>query len=165
MIHHAIVRHFLVLGAGLTVVAVWVNTDAAPWSELAPNLDITWVHQLNQVFHDDIHAVLVEVSMVAEAEQIQLQGLAFHHINIGNVADVNGGKVRLTGDRTKAGELRAVELDKVVVARMLVVKGFQHFRCVVAFVGYILVSQQGQTLLHSFHCCASFFCKYYTKTY
>lgn len=40
--------------------------------ELAPDLDVLGVHQTDQIVHDDIHAVLVEISVVTEAEQVQL---------------------------------------------------------------------------------------------
>ena len=52
------------------VVAVWVNGDAAAWSEFAPYFDILWIHQLNQIFHNNIHAIFVEISMIPETKEI-----------------------------------------------------------------------------------------------
>ena len=60
-------------GAGLAVVAVRVDGDAAARGELAPDLDVLRIHERDEVLHDDVHAVLVEVAVVAEAEQVQLE--------------------------------------------------------------------------------------------
>ena len=41
----------------------------------------------------------MKVAMVAEAEEIQFQALAFHHFHVWNVFDDDFPKVRLSGDR------------------------------------------------------------------
>ena len=120
MVRKAFPRNIFPSCAGLAVVAVRVDGDAAAGRELAPHLDVLRIHERDQVFHDDVHAVLVEVAMVAEAEQVQLQALAFHHALARHIGDVDGGEVGLAGDGAQAGELRAVELHEVVVARVLV---------------------------------------------
>lgn len=130
MVHQAIAGHLFVLCSRLAVVAVRVDRDAAARSEFAPHLDVFRVHQLDQVVHDHVHAILVKIAVVAEAEQVQLERFALDHFNIRDVADVDRSKIRLSGDRTQTGELRAVELDEVVAVRVLVVKRFQYTRVV-----------------------------------
>ena len=119
------------LGAGAAVVGVGVDGDAAAGSEETGDLNVLGVHELNQVLHDGVDNILVEITVAAEAEQIQLQRLAFHHAYIRNVRNPDFRKVRLAGDGAQGGELRAIETYPVVVLRMLVFKGFQYFRSVV----------------------------------
>ena len=72
------------------------------------------LHQLNQVVHDDVDTVLVEIAVIPEAEQIQFQRLALHHDLPRHIGDIQGRKVRLPGDGAEAGELRTVELDEII---------------------------------------------------
>ncbi len=140
MLKQSLLCHLLKLCARSAVVTVWINGDASAGSELAPYLDVARIHELDEILHDDIHAVLMEVSVVAEAEEVQLQGLGLHHSDIRNIGNVDSRKVRLARDRAEARELRAVELDEVVVVRMLVFKGFQYLRRIVHAV-FCLISQ------------------------
>lgn len=149
MVCHAVPCHFLPAGAGAAIVAVGVDGDAATGGELTPDLDILGVHEPDEVLHDDVHAVLMEVAVIAEGEEVELQALALHHALIGDIGDGDGGKVRLAGDGAQAGKLRAVELDEVVVAGMLVLEGLQHLRGVVGLVAGVLVAQQGQGFFFS----------------
>ena len=57
-----------VFGARHAVVAVGVDGDTAARQNLSPNLDILRLHQLYQILHNDVHAVLVEISMIVPAE-------------------------------------------------------------------------------------------------
>ena len=126
--------------ARLAVIGKRVDGNAPARRELAEHLDVLRVHQRNQVFHDDVDAVLMEVAVVAEAEQIQLERLALHHLLRRDVADDDGGEVRLAGDGAQTGELRADELHEVVVARVLVVEGFEYVGGVVGAVLGALVA-------------------------
>ena len=45
---------------------------------------------------------------------------------MGDVADVDGGKVGLAGHRAEAGELGADEFDEIVVVGVFVVERFQN---------------------------------------
>ena len=83
-------------------------------------LDILWIHQLDEVLHDDVHAVLVKITMVAETEEIELQALALYHLHVRDIADANLSKVWLTRDRAEGCKLRAVETYPVIIARVLV---------------------------------------------
>ena len=60
--------------------------------------------------------------MIAEAEQIKFQRLAFHHFHTWNVTDVDGRKIRLTSNRTQASELRTIELNEVIPIWMLIIE-------------------------------------------
>ena len=55
----------------------------------ARHLNIFRIHQLNQIFHDDIHAIFMKIAMITETKQIQLQALALHHFHIRQVGDTD----------------------------------------------------------------------------
>ena len=76
----------------------------------------------------------MEVSVVAETEEVEFEALTFHHTLVGQVADAYLCKVRLAGDGAETGELGTVELYPVVVLRMLVGECFKHLGCVVGLV-------------------------------
>lgn len=127
----ALLGQFLVLGARTAVVGVRVDGDAATWGEEAGDLDVFGIHQFDEVFHDDVYAVLVEVSVVSEAEKIELEALALDHLHVRDIADAEFREVRLSCNRTEGGELRAVETHPVVIALVLVFECLQHLRSVV----------------------------------
>ena len=122
---------FLVLGARTSVVGVGIDGDAATWSKEAGDLDVFGSHQSDEVLHDDVYAVFVEVSMVSEAEKIELEALAFDHLHVRDIADAEFREVRLSCNRTEGGELRAVETHPVVIALVLVFECLQYLRSVV----------------------------------
>ena len=90
--------------------------------EDAANLQISWIHQLNKVFHNDIHAILMKIAMVTETEKIKFQTLAFHHILTRNIINNYLSKIRLTRFRAKAGKLRASKSHEILILGMLVLK-------------------------------------------
>ena len=136
----------------LTVIAVRVDRDAAAREETSPDLDVFRVHQLDQVFHDDVHAVLMKIAVIAEAEQIELQRFALDHALGRHIGYADIAEVRLPGDRAKRCELRAVEFDKIVVIRVLVLKGFQHFRGVIEIIAVDFAAKQRDTFYILFSC-------------
>jgi len=129
-----VLGQLLVLGAWTPVVGIGVDGDAATWGEDAGDLNVLGIHEADEVLHDDVDAVLVEVAVVTETEEVELEALALHHALIGEIADAYLGKVGLAGDGAEAGELGAVELHPVVVLRMFVRKGLQYFWSVVGLV-------------------------------
>ena len=133
-----LLRELLPLRAGAAVIRVRIDGDAAARGEEAGDLDVFRVHQLDEVLHDRIHDILVEITVAAEAEQIQLEALGFHHPDIGHVADADLGEIGLAGNGAQGGELRAVETHPVVVVRMLVLEGLQHFGRIVLAVGRLV---------------------------
>ena len=52
----------------LAIVCVWVDGQTTARRKLAPYLDVLRIHQLDEVFHDDVDAVLVKVPMIAETK-------------------------------------------------------------------------------------------------
>ena len=140
----ALLCQFFPLGAGTAVVGVRVDGDAAAGGEETGYLNVFGVHELHEVLHDGVHYVLVEVSVAPEAEKIEFQGLGFHHLHVGNVADADFCKVRLACDGAQGSEFGAVEPYPVVVVRVLVFKGLQHFGSVILAVrGLVTKGFQG----------------------
>jgi len=142
MIHHPEIRHLLILCPRLAVVAVRIDGDPATWRKFAPHLDIARLHELDQVVHDDVDAILVEVTVIAEAEQIELERFALYHLDVGHIADVDGSEVRLSGNRAEAGEFRAVEFHEVIAVRMFIVKSLQYTWIIHVVVRGALVAQE-----------------------
>ena len=139
-------RHLLKRRACASVIGERVDGDAAARGEFAEHFDVFRIHQPNQILHDDVHAVFVEIAVVAEAEQIQFQRFAFHHFHVGNVADDDGGEIGLARHRAEAGEFGADEFDEIIVALVFVVERFQHFGRVVAAVFGFLIAQEGDAV-------------------
>ena len=111
-----------------------MDRDASSRSEQSGHLDVLRIHQTDQVLHDDVHAILMEIAMVAEAEQIELEALALDHADIRDILDAYLGEIRLPGDRTETREFRTVETHPVVILLMLVHKRLQHLRSIVTLV-------------------------------
>ena len=56
MMQEAVASHFLILGAWLAVVGIWIDADAATGNEDACHLDVLGFHEADEVLHDDIEA-------------------------------------------------------------------------------------------------------------
>ena len=78
----ALLSQLFIFGSRLAVVGVWPDADAAAWGKDTGYFDILRIHQFNEVLHDDVHAVFVEIAMIAEAEEIKFQTLALYHLYI-----------------------------------------------------------------------------------
>ena len=52
----------------LAIVCVWIDGQTTAWRKLAPYLDVLRIHQLDEIFHDDVDAVLVKVPVIAETK-------------------------------------------------------------------------------------------------
>ena len=141
---------FLVLRAGAAVVGVGVDGDAAARGEEARDLDVLGVHQADEVLHDGVDDVFVEVAVAAEAEEVELEALALHHAAVGDVVDADLGEVRLARDRAQARELRAVEAHPVVVLGVAVLEGLEDLGSIVLAV-FGLAAQGLQAVLGSVH--------------
>lgn len=72
MTAEAVPGHLFPAGAGLSVVAVGVDGKAAPGQEPAPYFDVLGLHELNQILHDDVDDILVEIAVVPEGKQVEL---------------------------------------------------------------------------------------------
>ena len=146
----ALLGELLVFRARAAVVGVGVDGDAAARGEEARDLDVLGVHQGDEVLHDDVDDVLVEVTVAAKAEEIEFEALALHHAVVGNVADADLGEVRLARDRAQGRELRAVEAHPVIVLGMLVLEGLEDLGSIVLAV-FGLAAQGLQAVLGSIH--------------
>jgi len=120
--------------AALAVVGVGVNGEPAAREELAPHLDVSRPEEFYQILHDGVHTIFVELAVVAEGMKVELEALALHAKRVRDVMDDEVREVRLPGDGADGGELRAVELDEVVV-RVRVGKGLEQRGVVGVFVG------------------------------
>lgn len=155
----AIKSELFVLCSRLAVVGIRMDCNASAWSEDPCDFDITRIHKADQIFHDDIHTILVEITMIPETEKVEFQTLAFHHLHIWNIAYDDIGEVWLTCDRTKAGKFRAVEFHPVIVLLMFVDECFENFRSVILFVDGFFVPEKCQSLfVGSLHILLVLFC-------
>ena len=73
MMFQSKICHFFVFCTWATIVGIGVNADATTRCEDACDLNVLRVHETDEVFHDDVHAVLVEIAMIAEGEQVELE--------------------------------------------------------------------------------------------
>ena len=153
VVQEPVVGHLLVLGAWRAVVGIGIDADAAARREEADDLDVLGLHEADKVLHDGVHAVLVEIAVVAETEEVELQALGLHHQLGGQVVDAYLGEVGLSGDGAQRRELGAVEAHPVVVVGMSVLKCLQQFGCVVGRV-LRLTPQRLQMVVFAVHRCA-----------
>ena len=52
----------------LAIVCVRIDGQSTTWRKLAPYLNILRIHQLDEVFHDDVDAVLVKVPVITKTK-------------------------------------------------------------------------------------------------
>ena len=128
---------------GVGIVGEGVDTDTAARRENARYLKVFRVHQLHQVFHDDVDAVFVEVAVVAEGEEIEFERLRLHHLLPRDVRDVNRGEVGLPRLGTQRSELRTMEGNQILIVWMFVYESLKHFGSVVGRIRGVAVPQQG----------------------
>ena len=134
----AIFCQILILCSRASIVGIGVNADASTRGKESCNFDVFRVHQADEVFHDDVHAVFVEVAVVAKAEEIEFQAFAFDHAPVGQVADAYFGKVGLPGDGAQTGEFGAVEAYPIIVIGVAIFESFEHFGSIVAAIFCVL---------------------------
>jgi len=123
IVHHPLLSHLFVLSAWASIIGVWVDADAATGKEKPYHLNILGIHQPNEVFHNDVHAVLMKVAVITEREEVELQTLRLHHTLAGDVENLDFGEVGLAGDGAQRGELWAVELHPIIVIGVLILEG------------------------------------------
>ena len=131
------------------MVAVGIDGEAAAGEEFAPDFDVSGMEEVDQVVHDDIYAVFMEVAVIAEAEEVELQGFAFYHEISGNVGDVDGGKIGLPCLRAETGKFGTIKFDEIVAVFVFIGNSFQIVGVIVVFVAGVLIAQEGQ-LIQSF---------------
>lgn len=136
-----------------------VDADAAAGHEASFHLDVARIHQRPEIVEDYVYAVLVEIAMIAEREEIELEALALHHTLARDIFDVDMAEVRLSGLGTKSGKFRAVESHHIFTVGMLVFKCFKQSRGVVSRINSALIAQQGHSFKFFFctHDCKNFY--------
>ena len=92
--HKALFHHTLMFN--VAVVGERLDGNATTRIEQTDDLQILRIHQLDQILHNDVDAVLVEVAVVAEAEEIEFEALAFHHQRARDVINNKVTEVGLT---------------------------------------------------------------------
>ena len=71
MMREAFPCYLLPLCARHTIVTVRVNRNTASRQELSPYFNVSRVHQLNQVIHNDVYAVLMKIAMIRAYDALQ----------------------------------------------------------------------------------------------
>ena len=52
----------------LAIVCVWIDGQTTARRKLSPYLDVLRIHQLDEIFHDDVDAVLVKVPVITKTK-------------------------------------------------------------------------------------------------
>ena len=106
----------------IAVIGKRFDGDAATRVEQSNHFQILGIHQFHQIFHNDVHAILVKIAMVAEAEEIEFQALALHHAHARDVVDDDVAKIRLTGLGAQRGEFWTIQRHNIFIFRMFILK-------------------------------------------
>lgn len=73
MLAKALQGQLLVFRAGTSVIGIGIYADAAAGGEEAGHLYVFRIHEADEVLHDCVHAVLMEVAVIAETEKVKLE--------------------------------------------------------------------------------------------
>ena len=126
---------------GVGIVGEGVDAYAATGGEDTRYLKVLRVHQFDQVFHDDVDTIFVEIAVVAEREEVEFERLGLHHLLPRNVGYIDGGEVGLPRFGAERGELGTMESNQILVVRMFVYKSFEDFGSVVGRIRGVAVPQ------------------------
>lgn len=96
MIHKTMLCELLVFCTRATIIGEWINADTSSWSEYACHLYILGIHEPYKVFHDDIDTILMKISMISKAEQVEFQAFTLYHPYIRYILYSDFCKVRLS---------------------------------------------------------------------
>ena len=78
----------------------------------------------DQVVEDLVGDRFVKSAFVAVGPEIELERFELDAAGVGDVADGDGGEVRLAGFGAQAGEFRALHANKIITPGMRVGEGF-----------------------------------------
>ena len=132
---------FYVLVFGVGIVGEGVDAYATAGGEDTRYLKVLRVHQFDQVFHDDVDTIFVEIAVVAEREEVEFERLGLHHLLPRDVGDVDGGEVGLPRLGAERGELRTMESNQILVVRMFVYERLQDVGVVIIKILGILITE------------------------
>lgn len=145
---HALPCQFLMLVVGVGCKRVYGNASA--WGEYAFDLYIARIHEPHEVVEYDVYAVLVEVAVVAEAEQVEFERFALHHALAWYVVDDYLREVGLSGDGAERCEFGASECHEILSVGMPVDKRFEQLgRVVGGILGGFRLSEQRKVVVVS----------------
>jgi hypothetical protein len=96
-----LLSHLSILRSRTPIVGIGIDRDATTRCKEAKDLNILRIHQFHQVFHDLIDAILMEITMVTEREEIEFQALALYHPLARDIGDFDFSEVWLTSDWTE----------------------------------------------------------------
>lgn len=114
---------------------IGVNFNATSGSEFSNNFNKVRFHEFIEVFTNELHAIFVKATMLAEAKKIKFETFGFHHFFVGHVVDNNSGKIWLPSLWANGGEFRAMKSCPARVISVLVVKTFEKFGGVLLNIG------------------------------
>ena len=66
MVGESVPRNLLPRSTRFAVIAVGINGDTAARKKTSPDFDVFGIHEPDQIFHDDVYAVFMEVTVIAE---------------------------------------------------------------------------------------------------
>ena len=89
MFHHVLMFSIAIIGKGF-------DRNASTRVEQSDDLQIFGIHQFDQILHDDVDAVFVEIAVVAETEEVEFQALTLHHACARDIIDDNMAEIGLT---------------------------------------------------------------------
>jgi sulfur relay (sulfurtransferase) DsrF/TusC family protein len=122
VVEQAEFSHLCIFCSRPSVICIRIDAYTASWSKDTCYLYVFGIHKFYQILHNLVHAILMEITMIAETEKIQFQTLALHHFFIRQIADAYLSKVWLPSYGTKTGEFRAVKPDPIVVLRVFILE-------------------------------------------
>lgn len=102
------------------------RADAAAYVEGSGYLHVSGLASFYQFIQEPVGYGFVEDAFVAEAVVVELEGLQFDAKLIGNVFEIDGGEVGLTGFGAYRREFRTGVDDRVVTMRSRIWKGLDY---------------------------------------
>lgn len=128
------------------IVGKGIDADAAAGHEVTGDLEVFGIHEADQVLHDDIDAILVEIAVVAEGKEVELEALALDHPFPRDIGDIDMSEIGLPGLGAERRELGTIESDEVLILRVLIGKSLQHLGVILIAIVRALVAQEGDAL-------------------
>ena len=136
-------RHLFELCSRTTIISVWIDGNTTTWSKDSGYFNVFGIHEAHEVFHYYVYAVLMEVAVVAETEEVEFEALALYHLGSGNIVYDYASEVGLACLGAQRSELGACECYEIFVFGVLVWKRLKHFGSVVVGIFYSGSAQQG----------------------
>ena len=131
---------------GVAIVGKRNDRDAPAGIEIALHLNVFGIHQIHEVFHDDIHTIFMKITAVAKTKEIEFEALAFHHFDAWNVVDNDVSEIRLPGFWAQGGKFGAIQSHEILIFGMLINERLEHIGCVIECILGALIAEKGNPL-------------------